>query len=110
MANRQLPSVKTLCARLRCDSTIAGAIRHVLNQDPRTDAEINDTLQTVSVLLHGFGVEYLPSKRDTHGRGVGLEYVNMGETYAATILYDCLRRRFLCAAWGDMVEARPGRF
>ena len=65
----RIPSVKTLCARLRCDSTIAGAVRYVLSRDPRTDLGINDTLKTVSVLVHGYGVEYVPSKMDTHGRG-----------------------------------------
>ena len=107
MANHSLPSIKTLSARLRCDSTIAGAIRHVLSRGPRSDAEINDTLQTVSVLLQGYGVEYLPSRQDTHGKAAGLEYVNMGETYAATILYDCLHKRFICASWGDIMEAQP---
>ena len=110
MANRNLPSVKTLCARLGCDSTIAGAVRHALGMNNRTDAEINDTLKTVSVLLRGYGVEYVPSKQDSHGRGVGLEYVNMGETYAPTVLYDCLHKRCLCASWGDMVESQPARF
>jgi len=110
MANRNLPSVKTLCARLGCDSTIAGAVRHVLNMNNRTDLEINNSLKTVSVLLHGFGVEYLPSKQDTHGKGRGLEYVNMGDTYAMTIIYDCLHRSFVCAAWGDIIESERNRF
>jgi len=110
MANRNLPSVKTLCARLGCDSTIAGAVRHVLAMNNRTDLEINDTLKTVSVLLHGYGVEYAPSKQDTHGKGRGLEYVNMGDTYRPTIIYDCLHRCFVCASWGDIVESNTTRF
>ena len=110
MSTPRLPSVKTLCARLGCDSRIAGAVRHVLKMNNRTDLEINDTLKTVSVLLHGYGVEYLPSKLDTYSKGVGLEYVNMGETYAPTILYDCLRKRFICGSWGDIVESAPTRF
>src|SRR6266571_8939780 len=103
MPIQRLPSVKTLCARLGCDPTNAGAIRYVLSRDPRTDLEINDTLKAVSVLLHGYGVEYIPSKLDTYSKGVGLEYVNLGETYASTILYDCLHKRFICASWGDIV-------
>jgi len=110
MANRNLPSVKTLSARLDCDSTIAGAVRHVLGMNNRTDAEINGTLQSVSMLLHGYGVEYAPSKQDTHGEGRGLEYVNMGDTYAMTIIYDCLHRSFVCAAWGDIIESERNRF
>ena len=106
----RLPSVKTLCARLGCDPTIAGAVRYVLSRDPRTDLEINDTLKTVSVLLHGYGVEYAPSKQDTHGEGRGLEYVNMGDTYRPTIIYDCLHGRFVCASWGDIVESKRNRF
>jgi|SRR5437899_8442079 len=67
MSSHRLPSVKTLSARLGCDSTIAGAVRHVLNMNNRTDLEINNSLKAVSVLLHGYGVEYLPSKQDTYG-------------------------------------------
>ena len=110
MSSHRLPSVKTLSARLGCDSTIAGAVRHVLGMNNRTDAEINDTLKTVSVLLHGYGVEYAPSKQDTYGRGRGLEYVNMGDTYAPTIIYDCLHQRFICASWGDIIESERNRF
>ena len=110
MPIQRLPSVKTLCARLGCDSTIAGAIRYVLSREPRTDLKINDTLKTVSVLLHGYGVEYVPSKLDAHSKGRGLEYVNMGDSYKPTILYDCLRKRFICASWGDIVESEPARF
>ena len=106
----RLPSVKTLCARLGCDPTIAGAVRHVLSRGPRTDLEINDTLKAVSILLHGYDVEYVPSKLDTYSKGVGLEYVNMGDTYKPTILYDCLHKRFICASWGDIVESEPARF
>src|SRR5438094_10166528 len=96
MSSQRLPSVKTLCARLGCDSTIAGAVRHVLGMNNRTDAEIDQTLKTVSVLLHGYGVEYLPSKQDTHGKARGLEYVNMGDTYRPTIIYDCMQTLRLC--------------
>src|SRR5436190_14377302 len=110
MSSRNLPSVNTLSTRLGCDSTIAGAVRHVLGINNRTDAEINDTLKTVSVLLHGYGVEYVPSKLDTYTKGVGLEYVNMGDSYRSTILYDCLRKRFICASWGDIVESETARF
>ena len=106
----RLPSVKTLCARLGCDPTIAGAIRYVLSKDPRTDLEINNTLKAVSILLDGYGVEYAPSRQDTHGHGRGLEYVNMGDSYKPTILYDCLIKRFICSSWGDIVESEPARF
>ena len=110
MSSRNLSSVNTLSTRLGCDSTIAGAVRHVLGINNRTDAEINGTLKTVSVLLHGYGVEYAPSKQDTHGKGRGLEYVNMGDTYRPTIIYDCMQRRFVCASWGDIVEFERNRF
>ena len=106
----RIPSAKTLCARLGCDSTIAGAVRHVLSRGPRTDLEINDTLKTVSVLLHGYGVEYVSSRLDTYSKVVGLEYVNMGDSYKPTILYDCLIKRFICSSWGDIVESEPARF
>jgi hypothetical protein len=33
-------------------------------------------------------------------------YVNMGDTYDATIIYDCLKDKFYVGTWGDWYEWR----
>jgi hypothetical protein len=40
----------------------------------------------------------------------GLEYVNMGDPYDTTLIYDLSTGRFYVGAWGDWVERYPKRF
>jgi len=40
----------------------------------------------------------------------GLSYLNTGETYDLTILFDSRRERFFIGSWGDFVEANPSLF
>jgi hypothetical protein len=40
----------------------------------------------------------------------GLSYVNMGDTYDTTLLYDHKTGRFSVGSWGDIVEKQPDRF
>jgi hypothetical protein len=40
----------------------------------------------------------------------GLEFVNMGDTYDTTLIYDFSTGRFYVGAWGDWVERYPRRF
>ena len=68
------------------------------------------TLANISDIIDGFGVEYVPSKLDTYSRAVGLEYVNMGDTYRPTIIYDRMTKRFTCESWGGIVETQPRSF
>lgn len=61
-------------------------------------------------LLGGYGVEYIPSRQDTYREALGLEYVNMGDTYTPTVVYDHAFGLFRLCRWGDVVEKYPDRF
>jgi len=37
-------------------------------------------------------------------------YVNMGDTYDTTLIYDYKTNRFVVSSWGDIVERQPRRF
>lgn len=63
---------------------------------------INNALVRVDSLLHGHGVEYTQNAE----QDVVAMYVNMGDTYNATIIYDCLAGKFYVGTWGDWVEWR----
>ena len=41
---------------------------------------------------------------------IHLLYVNMGDTYVPTIIYDTLKELWYCCSWGDIVENDPKRF
>ncbi len=64
-------------------------------------------LDKMNHILGGFGVEYIQHPRET---SLGLAYINMGDTYEDTIMYDYYTDRFLVGSWGDWVEMRERRF
>lgn len=52
-----------------------------------------------------FGVETIRSTKDTMLDFNGLEYVNLGDTYDCTLVYDHAKARFYVTSWGDIVES-----
>ena len=63
------------------------------------------TMDALNDALDGFGVESI------EGRGGFIaSYVNMGETYETTILYNELTDTFLIVSWGDWVERNERRY
>jgi hypothetical protein len=73
--------------------------------NPASYAE--NILQHVSDLLDCCGVEYLHSDNDSWNIPAGYSYVNTGETYDLTLMYDHKKRRFLVSSWGDIAETFP---
>ena len=65
-------------------------------------------LSLADTYMDGHGVEYLrPDFKHGYGTGEpkGAYYVNMGDTYEATLIYDALKNDFLVGSYGDFVEA-----
>jgi len=57
-----------------------------------------------------YGVEYIPSRQDNWTDGAaGLEYLNTGETYEVTVIYDLRSSAWRIDNWGDIVERDNGR-
>jgi len=67
---------------------------------PRYQERMETALNEV---LEGFGAEAIFGDSCTQPDAV---YINMGETYAATLLFDYARGRWLVTSWGDWVEAQ----
>jgi len=67
--------------------------------------EIDNTLEAINEVLSGFGVEAI-NDNDFYGyyADISLLYVNMGDTYTPTIIYDTRNDEFLACSWGDVVE------
>lgn len=59
-------------------------------------------LEAANSILEGHGIEYLES---VNGRAHAY-YVNMGDTYAPTILLDTSSDSVRVTSWGDWVEAQ----
>jgi hypothetical protein len=71
---------------------------------------VDVALKIMDVAMETHGVEYVKSNEDTYHDAEGFEYLNTGDTYSATIIYDLAEGRWLLGTWGGMVEADEGRF
>lgn len=62
-------------------------------------------LHSVSVKLSQHGVEYLPANTDSKHVARGVEYVNTGDPYRATLMYDYGQHAYVVGCWGDLAES-----
>jgi hypothetical protein len=92
------PAVKTMVDGLRISKADAQKLKDMM------DTGAPRILQTADKMMNGHGVERIS------GVGGGLMYVNMGDTYDATLIYDYKTNRFVVSSWGDIVERQPRRF
>ena len=99
------PSLKTLDERLNLGGEEGKSLKYFMQAGKRQAA-----LDYADELLGGNGVEYIESQQDTMRRREGLSYVNMGDTYDTTLIYDHKTGRFYVGAWGNWVERYPKRF
>jgi hypothetical protein len=56
--------------------------------------------EALNHVLDGYGIEAIWGESVTP---VAV-YVNMGETYTTTLLYDCIKQVWVLTSWGDWVE------
>ena len=95
------PSVARMVKVLGITKEQATALKSMME-----DGYIKRTLTRAGEMLDGFGVEYLVP--DNGAQPVA--YVNMGDTYNTTLMFDHEKNRFLIGSWGDIVESQPRRF
>lgn len=61
-------------------------------------------------VLGGFGVEAIRGGYvDRYHQNIQAVYVNMGNTYDLTILFDNKTQKFVLTSWGDWVESHEKR-
>lgn len=92
------PAVKTMSESLRISKADAQRLKDMM------DTGAPRILQAADKMMNGHGVERIS------GVGGGLMYVNMGDTYDTTLIYDYKTNRFVVSSWGDIVERQPRRF
>ena len=63
-------------------------------------------LAACNEVLGGFGVEYIEHESDGFDffSLCGLSYVNLGDTYKTTIIYNHAKDKFVINCWGSFVE------
>jgi antirestriction protein ArdC len=65
-----------------------------------------DLLEGVSERIGGFGVEGVIDEE----KDIDLMYVNTGDPYSPTVIYDGSANKFLAAAWGGIVEEKEREY
>jgi hypothetical protein len=100
------PSIKRMQDMLRISKDQASALKAMMDGGKK----VSIILREADRVLNGNGVEYIDSREDTMRSQDGLSYVNMGDTYDTTLLYDHKTGRFSVGSWGDVVERQPRRF
>lgn len=73
---------------------------------------LDEFMEIANLCMRGFGVEPIrvTGKCDRYWGDTDLLYVNMGDTYIPTLIYDTRSGKFSFRPWGDVVEAHPKRF
>ena len=64
-------------------------------------------LDTINEIIKGYGVEALSSEYahiDNYYFNIFALYINMGDPYIPTIVYDTKKDCFLISSWGDFYE------
>ena len=72
--------------------------------DSNRTPDIDRAMHEANSILDGHGVESLDVETRRGGR-LFAEYVNMGDTYVSTLIYDHHADRFRITSWGDLLES-----
>ena len=90
----------------KCDVTF---IKKTIEIGPNED----HALKNINSLIGGMGVESVRGRPwiNHYFQDINLLYVNKGDTYTPTIVYDTLKDIwYIGASWGDIVEKDMKRF
>ena len=118
-----MPSIKTITERLgeaiahengEANVRPIASMMRAMMKNATTRQMVDLALDFFNDTLRGYGVEaikgvyvdcYYKKKMD-----VNLLYVNMGDTYTQTVIYDTKKEEFFVCSWGDIVEGDEKRF
>jgi hypothetical protein len=123
--NYKAPSAKALISSLNISPEQAATVRGLIRGEIRTkDAErfpksnayfakcyhephrLTRILECLNECLETFGVECIGEVR-TYGPPA--EYLNTGDTYAATLVFDHIAGNFKLTSWGDWLEKNENK-
>jgi len=113
------PSIKTIESRLgdilrkEYGDNLKNELTTIRNSMFKADSHnrIDQALDSINNILGGYGVEAIrDNKWSSYYCDIGLLYVNLGDTYTPTVIYDTRSDKWIIASWGDIVERNEKRF
>ena len=97
--------------RLKIPEWKAKVINVLTKEHASSHSDVDDILGIIDTLLEGYGAEPLKGDHvDNYYMDINILYINLGDTYTPTVLYDTLLNRFFVCSWGDYIESKPERF
>lgn len=85
----------------------ANAAYKRVNECYNRPTDVDVILHSINTLIGGYGVEGVPWEIDAMQNGEFIEYVNLGDTYITTILYNPETCKFEISDWGSLYEESP---
>jgi len=78
----------------------------------KESGSIDYALDVINKLIGGYGVESIRGEWvDHYYQDINLLYVNKGDTYEPTVIYDTMKKKwYIGVSWGDIVEKESKRF
>jgi hypothetical protein len=61
-------------------------------------------MHVLNAIAECHGIEYIASNKDSFTAALGIEYLNVGDPYVATIIRSCETGNYRVACYGDIVE------
>lgn len=106
------PSVASIKKYLRVEPDEAREIKRLMD-GAQGGRSVEDAMLAIDKILGTYGTEAITAENSAHSGyfydAVAL-YVNTGDTYNPTILYDVNKRRFELTTWGDWVENNDRKY
>lgn len=107
-----IPTIKTLQAHFQLNRTEARNIRKCLelwgtfNETTRRNYTIDQVFELISEQLEAHGVEAIRGEwQNGYWCDTRAIYINMGDTYSATLVYDRNTNRVYATDYGSFVES-----
>ena len=89
------------------------SVDHMRRQCFNPPNRINEQLEAINELTDGYGIEAVRVDPELFnerywGDCIGL-YVNFGDTYQLTIIYNVIEKQFEFTSWGDFIETNESK-
>lgn len=81
------------------------SVKKWVNQCHNMPSKLELKLESINEILEGYGVEYIESIDDSFNNMQGLSYVNLGDTYINTVIFDHGNNVFKYCSYGDIIES-----
>ena len=111
LSDDQVEAITALCDG-SADPELYPSVRILIRSCYRHPSRLYQTLEACNEILDGHGIEALTGEDwgSSYFGDIQALYVNMGDSYLPTLIYDCQNKSWHVDCVGDFVERHPKRF